>query len=116
MKDFLIVRLHRAITPRDIKIKRCDDRALRHILKHAALGVAVWDIGVLGVIVEPSLRGGQCVGGLFVGAKEVEGVGGFMDEDCQVAVNAVEHSDIAVQIVGVTITGCEWGQRSIGGH
>lgn len=52
MEDLLVVRLHRAVTPRDIEIKRRDDRYLRHILDHIALCVAVGDVGVLGVVVE----------------------------------------------------------------
>jgi hypothetical protein len=45
------------------------------------LGVAVGNIVILGVVVEPILRGRECVGGLFVGVEKVEKVGGFMDED-----------------------------------
>lgn len=81
MENLFIVRLHRAIAPWDIKIKRRDDRYLRHILDHIALGVAVGNIVILGVVVEPILRGRECVGGLFVGVEKVEKVGGFMDED-----------------------------------
>ena len=52
---------------------------------------------------QPSVRGGKW--DIGVGAEEVEGVACFMDEDGEIAVDAVEHCDVAVRVVGISIVG-----------
>ena len=109
IKDLAEVGLHRPVTAGDIEVESRDDRALRHVLDHVALLVAVGNVGVVGVVgvvVEPSLRGGECVVGLLVSAEEIEGVGDLVEEYCEVAVDAVEHGDVAVRIVGPSVVGC----------
>ena len=59
---------------------------------------------VVGVLRQPACRIGERLVG--VSAEKVEGVAGFVDEDGQVAVDAVEHCDVAGPIVSVGHGGC----------
>lgn len=59
---------------------------------------------VPGVLRQPALRTGERL--VEVSAEKIEGVAGFVDEDGQVTVDAVEHCDVAGPVVGVDHAGC----------
>ncbi|KAI4087264.1 MAG: hypothetical protein L6R37_008339 [Teloschistes peruensis] len=83
-----------------VQIVSIDDGVLRHVLYLVGLGIRVRHGRILVVVVEPVLGGGE--GFVGVSAQEVQGMAALVDEDGEVAVDAVEEGDVAVGVVGVT--------------
>lgn len=94
------VLLHAGEAAGNVLVEGGDDGGLGHVFDLVGLGVAVWNVGVEGVLREPVLGGGEWFVG--VGAEEVEGVAGLVDEDGHVVFYLVEYGDVAVRIVRVS--------------
>lgn len=109
MEDRLPPRLDAREPIGDVQIEGIDHRILGDVLNLVDLRVRVGDIGILVVVVEPVGGGGE--GFVGVGVQEVEGVAALVDEDGEVAVDAVEHCDVAVGIVGVAAVGVGEGDH-----
>ncbi len=62
---------------------------------------------VICITSQPGRRVGKRL--VRVCAEEVERVAGFVDEEGQVAVDAIEHCDVAVRVVGPGRVGCGSG-------
>lgn len=94
---------------RDVQVEGINHRVLRHVFDLVVLRVRVRHVGILVVVVEPVLRGRE--GFVRVSAQEVEGVAALVQEHGEVPVDAVEHCDVAVPIVGVASVGVGEGDH-----
>ena len=100
MEDFIGVGVESEEAAGDIPLVGGDDGVLGHVLDLVGLGVRVRDGGVLVVFVGPFGAAGE---GLVreEGAKEVQGVGGFVDMDVDVGEGVAEEDEVAAAVVGV---------------